>query len=353
MIFKRKRQLVGLDIGSTAVKLVELKPLDREGRRFRLVNVGVEPVPPESIVDGAIMDSFAVADAVRRVFEKTGVKNSKVAVAVAGNGVIIKKMLLPQMSMEELSESIRWEAEQYIPFEIDEVNLDYEIVSGDDRQDGQMEVVLAAAKKDVISEYSGVIVQGGREPAVVDVTAFALQNASELNYSVADEITTALINIGAATTNINIMSGDRSLFWRDLSIGGNYYTNAIQKELNLSFDDAETLKKGGSVEGISFESVIPILNSVSEDMVGEFLKTFEFFKATSQYSNIDRILVSGGTANIYGLEQVLTDKVGFKVEIFNAFKEIEVNESMFDPQFVNEISSMTAAAVGLAMRKEM
>lgn len=353
MIFKRKRQLVGLDIGSTAVKLVELKPLDREGRRFRLVNVGVEPVPPESIVDGAIMDSFAVSDAVRRVFEKTGVKNGKVAVAVAGNGVIIKKMLLPQMSMEELSESIRWEAEQYIPFEIDEVNLDYEIISGEERQDGQMEVILAAAKKDVISEFSGVIVQAGREPAVVDVTAFALQNSCELNYSVGDDVTTALINIGAATTNINIMSGTRSLFWRDLSIGGNYYSNAIQKELNLSFDDAETLKRGGNVEGISFESVIPILNSVSEDMVGEFLKTFDFFKATSQYSNIDRILISGGSANVYGLEQVITDKVGFKVEIFNAFKEVEVNENVFDPQFVNEISSMTATAVGLAMRKEM
>jgi len=353
VIFKKKGQLVGLDIGSTAVKLVELKPLDREGRRFRLMNVGVEPVPPESIVDGAIMDSFAVADAVRKVFEKTGVKNTKVALAVSGNGVIIKKMLLPQMSLDELSESIRWEAEQYIPFEIDEVNLDYEIVSGEERQDGQMEVILAAAKKDVISEFSGVVVQAGREPVVVDVTAFALQNAAELNYPVADEVTTALINIGAATTNINILSGERSLFWRDLSIGGNYYTNAIQKELNLSFEDAETLKKGNSVEGISFESVIPILNSVSEDMVGEFLKTFDFFKATSQYSNIDRILVAGGTANVYGLEQVLTDKVGFKVEMFNSFKEIEVNENSFDPQFINEVSSMMATAVGLAMRKEM
>lgn len=353
MIFKKKRQLVGLDIGSTAVKLVELKPLDREGRRFRLVNVGVEPVPPESIVDGAIMDSFAVADAVRRVFEKTGVKNTKVALAVSGNGVIIKKMLLPQMSLDELNESIRWEAEQYIPFEIDEVNLDYEVISGEERQDGQMEVILAAAKKDVISEFSGVIVQAGREPVVVDVTAFALQNASELNYQVADEVTTALINIGAATTNINILGGQRSLFWRDLSIGGNYYTSAIQKELNLSFEDAESLKKGNGVEGISFESVIPVLNSVSEDMVGEFLKTFDFFKATSQYSNVDRILVAGGSANVYGLEQVLTDKVGFKVEMFNSFKEIEVDENSFDPQFINEISSMMATAVGLAMRKEM
>jgi type IV pilus assembly protein PilM len=353
VIFGKKKQLVGLDIGSTAVKLVELKQLDKEGMRYRLVNVGVEPVPPESIVDGAIMDSFAVADAVRRLFEKTGAKAAKAAVAVSGNGVIIKKMLLPQMSMEELNESIRWEAEQYIPFEIDEVNLDYEIVSGEERQDGQMEVILAAAKKDVISEYTGVVVQAGKEPGVVDVAAFALQNTTELNYSVADEVTTALINIGAATTNINIMSGNRSLFWRDLSIGGNYYTNAIQKELNLSFEDSELLKRGGSVEGVSFESVIPILNSVSEDMVGEFLKTFEFFKATSQYTNIDRILVSGGSALVYGLEQVITDKVGFKVEIFNAFKSIEVNENMFDAQFINEISSMAATAVGLAMRKEM
>ena len=203
------------------------------------------------------MDSFAVADAVRRVFEKTGVKNSKVAVASGRKWCYYQEDAVAadvHGGVERVDSG--GEAEQYIPFEIDEVNLDYEILSGDDRQDGQMEVILAAAKKDVISEFSGVVVQGGREPAVVDVTAFALQNACELNYSVADEVTTALINIGAATANINIMSGNRSLFWRDLSIGGNYYTNAIQKELNLSFDDAETLKRGGSVEGISFESVI-------------------------------------------------------------------------------------------------
>jgi len=353
VLFGKKKQLVGLDIGSTSIKLVELKQLDKEGRKFRLINVGVEPVPPESIVDGSIMDSFAISDAVKRLFERLGIKSNKVGIAVSGNGVIVKKMLLPEMSDDELAESIKWEAEQYIPFDINDVNLDYEIISDDTRQDGQMEVILAAAKKDVVSDYAGVVVQAGREPVLVDVAAFALQNVCELNYGVEDDSTTALLNIGAATTNINILVNNKSVFWRDLSIGGSHFTNAIQKELNLSYEDSEILKKGGSIEGIEFENVIPVLNSVSEDIVGEFLKTFEFFKATSQYSNIDRIILSGGSAKIYGLEQTLSEKVGFKAELFNSFKEIEINETAFDPQEINELSSITAIAVGLGMRKEM
>ncbi len=349
MLFKRKKQLLGLDIGSSYVKLVELK--EGKGKRYQLVNVGVEPIPTQSIVDGGIMDSFAVSEAIRTLYERLGVKNSKVAISVSGNGVIIKKITLPKMDMEELNDQIRFEAEQYIPFEIDEVNIDYEVV--DATEDDQMDVVLVAAKKDVVSDYTSVVVQAGLEPVVVDVAAFALQNAYEYNSMLDQDVITALLNIGASSTNINIILGNKSIFWRDLSVGGNLFTQNIQKELGIDYESAEQLKKGQSVEGITFDSVIPIIDQTSEELIGEFLKTFEFFKATSQFAAIDKIVLSGGTARVHGLDRMLEEKSGIKVEIFNPFENINVDESVFDPQFINDISSMLAIAVGLSLRKEM
>ena len=350
MLFKRKKQLIGLDIGSSYVKLVELKDLGK-GKNYQLVTAGVEPVPPQSIVDGGIMDSFAVSEAVRNLFERLNVKNTKVAIAVSGNGVIIKKITLPKMSMEELNDQIRFEAEQYIPFEIDEVNIDYEVV--DSSEDDQMDVVLVAAKKDVISDYTSVVVQAGLEPIVVDVAAFALQNVYEYSHMIDQDLITALVNIGASSTNINILLGSKSLFWRDLSVGGSLYTQNIQKELGIDYDNAENLKKGNSVEGISFDSVIPVIDQTSQELIGEFLKTFEFFKATSQFSTIDKIVLSGGTAKTHGLDKMLEDKSGVRVEIFNPFESIRVDESTFDPEFINDVSTMVSIAVGLSLRKEM
>ncbi len=350
MIFTRKKQLVGLDIGSSYVKVVELKN-GGKGKRHQLLNVGIEPVPSQSIVEGGIMDSFAVSEAIRNLFERLGVKNTKVAIAVSGNGVIIKKITLPKMSMEELSDQIRFEAEQYIPFEIDEVNIDYEVV--DSSEEDQMDVVLVAAKKDVISDYTSVVVQAGLEPVVVDVAAFALQNAYEYNYNIDQDLITALVNIGASSTNINILLGNKSLFWRDLSVGGSLYTQNIQKELGIDFESAEKLKKGESVEGITFDSVIPVIDQTSQELIGELLKTFEFFKATSQFATIDRIVLSGGSAKVHGLDKMVEDKSGIRVDVFNPFESIFVDESTFDPQFINDISTMVSISVGLSLRKEM
>ena len=186
MLFGRNKSLVGLDIGSSAVKAVELKSA---GKGYRVAAFRVEPVPADSIVDGAIIDSGAVADAVRRVFSGKQFKSKEVAASLSGNSVIVKKITLPLMSEQELSESIYWEAEQYIPFDIQDVNLDYEIIdpgTGPNTQ-GTMEVLLVAAKKDKIADYTSVITQAGRTPVVVDVDAFALQNAYEANYGFAAE----------------------------------------------------------------------------------------------------------------------------------------------------------------------
>jgi len=238
VLFRKSKNLVGLDIGSSAVKLVELK--DVKGGGYRLVKSGLETLSPEAIVDGAIMDASLVVDTVNRLVSTANVRNQDFGTSVSGHSVIVKKISLPAMSPEELAESIRWEAEQYVPFDINDVNLDYVVLesgAGD-----TMDVLLVAVKKDKIGDYTSVISQAGRNPMLVDVDAFALQNAFEANYSIEAGRIVALVNLGASVTNVNILSGSNTIFWRDISFGGNQYTDAIQKQLSLSFDQAESLK---------------------------------------------------------------------------------------------------------------
>jgi type IV pilus assembly protein PilM len=349
-LFGKRKGLVGVDIGSSAVKAVELKPGGKGGDEYQLINIGAEALPPEAIVDGAIMDSGAVIDAIQRLFSSQKIKTNEVATSVSGNAVIVKKISLPQMSTEELAESIHWEAEQYIPFDIQDVSLDYEVIDGGG-SGGNMDVLLVAVKKDKISDYTSAISQAGRSPLVVDVDVFALQNCYEINYGIDPGRVVALLNIGASIMNINIVKGATSIFNRDIAVGGNQYTDAIQKELNLSFDQAEALKKGARVEGAAPENLHPIMQAVSENIALEIQKTFDFFRATSSEDRIDRIFLSGGTAKIQGLRDLLAERFEAGVEILNPFNSVTYNPRDFDPEFINEMGPSAAIAVGLAARK--
>ncbi len=283
----KSKAVVGLDIGSSAVKAVELKAV---GKGYKVVAFAIESVPPDSIVDGAIIDGAAVADAIRRVFENKAFKTKEVAASLSGNAVIVKKINLPVMTEAELAESIYWEAEQYIPFDIQDVNLDYQILNAGTgaESEGTMDVLLVAAKKEKIADYTGVISQAGRLPVIVDVDAFALQNAYEVNYGLEPDAVVVLLNAGASAININIITGDQSVFTRDISMGGNSYTEAVQKELNLPFESAEQIKRGQPVEGVTFEQVQPVLHAMTENVLLEIQKTFDFFKATASSDRIDR-----------------------------------------------------------------
>ncbi len=350
-LFGKKKGLVGVDIGSSAVKAVELKVGGKGNDEYQLLNIGVEPLPPEAIVDGAIMDSGAVIDAIQRLFQDNKIKTTDVVTGVSGNAVIVKKISLPQMSAEELAESIHWEAEQYIPFDIQDVALDYEVIEGGG-SGGNMDVLLVAVKKDKISEYTSAIQQAGRTPKVVDVDVFALQNCYEMNYGVDASRVVALLNIGASIMNVNVVKGGVSVFNRDIAGGGSQYTDAIQKDLNLSFEQAETLKKGDPVEGASAESLHPILQAVSESIAMEIQKTFDFFRATSQEDRIDQIFLSGGTAKIHGLQDLLKERFGAPVDILNPFLNVSYSEKEFNPEYLDEIGPAAAIAVGLAVRRE-
>jgi type IV pilus assembly protein PilM len=349
-LFSKKKGLVGVDIGSSAVKAVELKIGGKRNDEYQLVNIGMEALPPEAIVDGAIMDSGAVIDSIQRLFQENRIKTTDVTTGVSGNAVIVKKISLPQMSSEELAESIHWEAEQYIPFDIQDVALDYEVIEGGG-SGGNMDVLLVAVKKDKIGEYTSALTQAGRSPLIVDVDVFALQNCYEMNYGVDPGRVVALLNIGAAIMNVNVVKGGVSVFNRDIGAGGNQYTDAIQKELNLSFEQAEALKKGEQVEGTSAEALRPILHSVSENIAMEIQKTFDFFRATSQEDRIDQIYMSGGTSKIPGLRELLAERFGAPVEMLNPFLNVRYSEKEFNPEVLEDLAPSAAIAVGLAVRR--
>jgi type IV pilus assembly protein PilM len=349
MIGKTK-SVVGLDIGSSAVKAVELKP---SGKGYRVAAYGTEPIPADAIVDGAIIDAGAVADAIRQVFDRNkGFKVKEVCASLSGNAVIVKKITLPVMTESELGESIYWEAEQYIPFDIQDVNLDYQILdpgTGPDSR-GSMEVLLVAAKKEKIGDYTGVIAQAGRTPVIVDVDAFALQNAFDVNYGYDPSQVVVLLNAGASAININILQGEQSMFTRDISIGGNAYTEAVQKELDLPHEAAERLKKGIPVDGASFEEAQPVLRAVTENVLLEVQKTFDFFKATASSDRIDRIVLSGGASRVDGFRDMLHERFNAPVEEFDPFRAIAWDAKKLGRD-AGEHASTAAVAVGLALRK--
>jgi type IV pilus assembly protein PilM len=346
VFFGKSKNLVGLDIGSAAVKLVELK--ESKGS-YKLVKAGIESLSPEAIVDGAIMDSSMVVETINRLSTGLDVKNLSYGTSLSGHAVIIKKINLPTMTEAELAESIRWEAEQYVPFDINDVNLDYVVLDTAGR-DG-MDVLLVAVKKDKIAEYTGVIAQAGKSPQLVDVDSFAVQNAYEVNYALTPGRVVALVNIGASVTNVNVLSGLNAVFWRDISFGGNQYTDALQKELNLSFDQADGLKRGQRAGDYSMTNAMPILQSVSQDIAQELQKTFDFFSATTSTEKIDEIVLSGGSARVVNLDSQLKEKFGIPVEIMNPFRQIDTSGSGVSPDWLSENAPSLAIAVGLAIRR--
>ncbi|HWP83941.1 MAG TPA: type IV pilus assembly protein PilM [Terriglobia bacterium] len=338
--------MVGLDIGSSAVKAVELK---RRGRELEVIRLGMETLAPEIVVDGAIVDTGQVSNTISRIFAEGKIKTKNVATSVSGHSVIVKKLALEPMTEEDLEGAIQMEAAQHIPFDITEVNLDYQILETP-ADSPTMDVLLVAVKKDKILNYTNVVTLAGKTPTIVDVDAFALQNVYEYNYDPPADLTVALLNLGASVMNINIVKGTVPLFTRDVSVGGNQYTDTLQKELDLGFEEAETLKTGVTLPGISDEARLPVLKSVSEIIVLEIQRTFDFFRATASGEQIRKIYVAGGSARVYGLMELLQQELGLPVEQLDPFRRIKYDTTGAMGELVSSNPPRLAVAVGLALR---
>ncbi len=348
--FGKSKSVVGLDIGSSSVKVVECA---LRGKGAEVVHAGIAPLPPEAIVQGAFLNSSAIVEAIGQAIETAGIKAKNAATAVAGHSVIVKKISLPTMTRDELEESIRWEAEQYIPFDINEVNLDFQILDGGDAE-GQMDVLLVAAKKELIDDYVSVITEAGLHPAVIDVAAFAVSNAFEANYDVNPDDVVALVNIGSQVVNINILTQGVPAFTRDISTGGNVYTEEIQKALSVSFDEAERLKIGG-IGSEDSQEVVPqeveeAMRGVSDTVLGEISRSLDFFAATAAESRISKIYLAGGGSQVSGLDTAFQGKTNLPVERLDPLARVGLSPKL-EGEGLAEVAPALGVAMGLALRK--
>jgi len=341
-MFFGTRASIGLDIGSGYLKVVQLKNT-KGGYELELFDM--IPLPPELIVDGAIIDSLRLVDSLKELSRKAKIKTKDVTISMAGHSsVIIKRVSLPDMTEEELSESIKFEAEQYIPFDIEDVTLDFQIL-GPKEEPGQMDVILVAVKKDIINEYITVVKEAGFNCQIVDVNSFALENIYEINYEIETNKNIALVNIGASTINMNILKGGISVFTRDSAVGSNLHTEVLQREFNLTYEVAERLKRGEPVENVSPQNAYSVMELASEEIIGEVNRSLEYF-----HEEINEIVLSGGCALIKDFPKLIAEKIGAETKIMQPFKNIKVPKK-FDATYIEEMAPMAAVAVGLALRR--
>jgi type IV pilus assembly protein PilM len=252
-----------------------------------------------------------------------------------------------------LEGQVRLAAEQYIPFDINEVNIDFSVLpsseaAGDTQ--GEMSIILVAAKKDKINELTELVKGAGLLPLVMDVDAFAIENMHAINYPVSQDDTTALVNIGASVMNINIIRGGTSLFTRDIPIGGNRYTEAIQREIGLSYEEAEETKKGERSAGNNQAAVTTVVDSVNAEVASEIARTIDYFKSTMPDADVQQVLLCGGGAQVKGLVPQLRDRMQAVVEVANPFGEIDTSGTGFDQSTLAELAPLAAVGVGLALR---
>ncbi|MFZ6017605.1 MAG: type IV pilus assembly protein PilM [Nitrospirota bacterium] len=345
--FFGSKNSIGLDIGSSYLKAVQLK--ETKGG-YELLLFDMLKLPPELIVDGAIIDSFRLIESLKELIRKAEIKTKNAVIAVSGHSaVIIKRISLPEMSEEELSESIKFEAEQYVPFDIEDVNLDFQIL-GPKEEPGQMDVILVAVKKDIINEYVSVVKEAGLNPIIVDINSFALENVFEINYEIEPDKNVAIVNIGASTININILKGGISVFTRDSSIGSNLHTEALQRRFNVTYDNAERLKRGEPVENVSPEDARSVIESASGDILEEVARSFEYFLSTTLHEDISKVILSGGCALIKDFPGLLAERTGIETWVMEPFRSIKIPKK-FDVAYIEEMAPMAAVAMGLALRR--
>jgi type IV pilus assembly protein PilM len=351
-LFSRNKPVVGLDIGSSHIKLLQLEH-DARADKWRLISFGMTELPPEAIVDGSVMNTNVIVDAINALIAQHRVKPKNVVASVSGNSVIIKRINLPMMTLDELEESILWEAEQYIPFDINDVNIDVQILEGASDDPGQMEVLLVAARKDLVNEYMSLIQQAGLRPVVMDVDSFAVANMFRLNYGEV-EGSVALINIGASNVNIHVVRDGISAFTRDIGMGGRRFTEEIQRTLNISYEEAEAMKVGGDESDASAmvpQEIEQVLASVGESLANEIQRSLDFYLSTSAGDGIGQVYLSGGAARTPGLARAISKQTGLPVDIVDPFRAIEISEREFSPAYLRDIAPQAAVAVGLAVRR--
>jgi len=346
MLFAKKIQLIGLDIGSRTIKVAQS---EEKKNGWVLKKFGMIDIEHGLIEDGAIRNPEAVADAIRQLIKNNKIKETNVVISIAGFSIIVKNIAVQTMEDKQLQETIKFEAEQYIPFDIEDVNLDFQILGVNESNPSQMNVLLVAAKKEMIEDYVNLVKMAGLNPCVIDVDAFALQNIYEVNYETEGE-NVALIDIGANKTTLNILKGNVSVFMRDVSLGCHQINQKISSIAGCSLEEAESLYQTEDSEKISTKDMVEVVSSVVTDWCTEIRRALDFFYSTYPDDHIRKIVLSGGGANIKKFRQLLAVETSSEVEIIKPFEHYSVDGS-FDQSYLDKIAPQAAICMGLSIRK--
>lgn len=346
MAFGIKNNLVGLDIGSRILKAAEIVETKRG---YRLRKFCTIDIPPGLIEDGTINDGEKIAEYIRKLFKDNKLTENNVALSIGGFSVIVKKIYVQKMDESKLQETIQFEAEQYIPFDISDVNLDFQIIGENENNPNQMSVFLVAAKKEMVNEYLNLVQIAGLNPCIVDVEAFALQNIFEFNYDETND-NIALIDIGASKTSLNILKGFSSLFMRDVSLGCGQINQKIVSLAGCTLDEAEQIKFGSQNDKVSTDDLKEIVSSVVSGWCTEIKRALDFFYSTYPDDSITKIILSGGGANIKDFRQLLSMETSAEVELIDPFNKLELADNL-DSTYLEKIAPQAAISMGLALRR--
>jgi type IV pilus assembly protein PilM len=349
-LFSGKKPLVGLDIGSSSLKLVEI---EETPKGFVLNRYCQIPLPKGVIVDGTPAGQEELTAGIKEIFKQSGCRRRSVVTSLSGQSVIVKKVSLANMEETELRDLIKDEATKYLPFDsMEGVNFDFQILGGSEFNPNLMDVLLVAAKKDIIDGYAEAVKNAGFNLVILDVDTFALETMYEENYDVEDEDVIVIINVGASVTNINVVKNGTSVFTRDFALGGNTVTEAIQSGLGLTFEEAERIKiegKGGdaATESAFYDSLL----AYADPLCQEIERSVDYFRSTYGGGSIKYALLAGGGAKLPGIAAALTQRLNIPTEIANPFRKIRMNEKNIDPSLMESIGPGAAVGVGLALRR--
>ncbi len=343
MLFKNKKVL-GLDIGSSTIKVAEV---DVGKKVSTLRNFSLIPTPPAATSGGDIIDADLLSAAVKQAILELGANVKNVCAGLWGSSVIIKRISIPKMDESLISEQIRWEAEQYIPYDVNEVNLDFKVLNIDSGQTDTMEILLVAAIQDVVFSTAQIVNGAGYKCSILDVEGFALANCFEANYGVQSGEVVGLLNIGSSVTNFVIVEQGEVVFARDMPLGGLLYTNEIAKSLGVSMVEAEGMKLSFSTGHAAPEDVGAIIENTHSTLIDEIASNLEFFHNTSNLQ-VNQLYCTGGGSGVSGLKKALSQLA--PCESLDPFSSVAVNSKAFSDQYIEQIRNFTAIALGLGMR---
>lgn len=350
-MFSGKKKLVGLDIGSSSIKLAEVTSSSKGHYLERFCEV---PLPKGVIIDGILADATALSLKIKEIFKIAKCGRKGIVTSLAGNSVIIKKVTLEQMDETQLRDLIRDEAGKYLPFDnMDDVNYDFQILGENNYNPNQMDIVIVAAKKEIVSSYMEAVTAAGQSVEIIDVAPFVLETLYGANYEFDNEEIVVLINIGASTTGLNVVKGGVSVFTRDFTLAGNSITESLQEKYKVTFEEAEKIKLEGLPEGSEGDN-LDLQNHIlqlAQPICMEIERSIDYFRSTFGGEDIKKILLAGGSARIYNLAKHLSEMLNVKTDIMDPFLKINYNKRKIDVKNIENIKPVAATAIGLGLRK--